>query len=83
MKHARLSTTNSHITVRDGNGGIPIMMSMGAPPFQAPSTTQNIIFSVTHYLELRNAIIVYCASHFSPTMIELVDWTLYNMNILT
>ena len=26
--------------------------------------TQNMIFSVTYYLELRNVIIVYCASHF-------------------
>ena len=35
-----------------------------------------MIFSVTYYLELRNAVIVYCASHFLPIMIELVVWTL-------
>ena len=27
-------------------------------------STQNMIFSVTCYLELHNAIILYCASHF-------------------
>ena len=30
-------------------------------------TTLNMIFSVTYYLELRNAITVYCSSHFWPT----------------
>ena len=40
------------------------------------SFTQNVIFSVTYYLDLRNAIIVYRASHFLPTMVELVVWTL-------
>ena len=29
-----------------------------------PIIAQNMIFSVTSYLELRNVIIVYCASHF-------------------
>ena len=40
------------------------------------TTTQNMIFNVTCYLELHNAIIVYYASHFLPTMIELVVRTL-------
>ena len=39
-------------------------------------TTQNMIFSVAYYLELRNAIFVYCASHFLPTMVEMAVWTL-------
>ena len=39
-------------------------------------TTQYIIFSVTYYLALHNAIIVYHASHFLLTMVELVVWTL-------
>ena len=43
----------------------------------------NMIFSVTHSLELHNAIIVYCASHFLPTMVELVVCTLQNINIFT
>jgi hypothetical protein len=47
------------------------------------SGTQNVIFSVTYYVELRNAITVYCASHFLPTMVELVVWTLLNINIFT
>jgi hypothetical protein len=38
--------------------------------------TQNMTFSVAYYLELRNAITVYCASHFLPTMVELVVLTL-------
>ena len=42
-----------------------------------------MIFKVTYYLELRTAIIVYFASHFLPTMIELVVWTLQNINIFT
>ena len=45
-------------------------------------TTQNMIFSVNYYLELHNPIIVYCASHvFIPTKVELVVWTLQNINI--
>ena len=36
-----------------------------------PITAQNMIFSVTSYLELRNVMIVYCASHFVPIMVEL------------
>ena len=35
-----------------------------------------MIFSVTRYLELRNAIIVYCTSYFLPTMVELIVLTL-------
>ena len=44
--------------------------------------TQNMIFSVTYYLELCNAIIVYCTFHFLPTMVKLVVYTLENINIL-
>ena len=36
-----------------------------------------------YYLELRNAIIVYYAPNFLPTMLELVVWTLWNINIFT
>jgi hypothetical protein len=39
-------------------------------------STQNLIVSVTCYLELRNAVVVYCASQFLPTWVELVGWTL-------
>ena len=39
-------------------------------------STLNMIFSATYYLELRNAIIVYCAYHFLQTMVKLVVWTL-------
>ena len=35
-----------------------------------------MVFSVTYCLELRNAKIVYCASHFVPIMVELVVCTL-------
>ena len=35
-----------------------------------------MILSVTYYLELRSALTVYCASHFLPTMVEVVVWTL-------
>jgi hypothetical protein len=31
---------------------------------EGPTATQNMIFSLTYYLESRNAIIVYCASCF-------------------
>ena len=31
---------------------------------------KNMIFSVTYYVELRNAIFVYWAPHFLPTMVE-------------
>ena len=41
-----------------------------------PMTIQNMILSVTYYLELRNDIIVYYAFHFLPTMVELVVWTI-------
>ena len=39
-------------------------------------TTLNIIFSVTYYLELCNAISIYCISHILPTNVKLVVWTL-------
>ena len=32
----------------------------------------NIIFSVSYYLELRNAINIYLISHFLPTKVNLV-----------
>ena len=54
-----------------------------APTFEPLITTQNVIFSVTYCLELRNVIIVYCASHFLPTMVDLVICTLENINIFT
>jgi hypothetical protein len=38
--------------------------------------TLKLMFNVTYYLELRNAKTVYRASHFLPTMIELVVWIL-------
>ena len=44
--------------------------------FNMNKTTQDMIFSVTYYLESRNAKIVYCASHFLPTIVQLVVWTL-------
>ena len=34
--------------------------------------TLSMIFSITYYLELQKATIVYCASHFLPTKVELV-----------
>ena len=46
-------------------------------------TTLNLIFSVTYYLELRNAITVNCSSHFLPTKVKLVVWTLWNINIFS
>ena len=44
-------------------------------------STLNMLFSVTYYLKLCNVIIVYCASHFLPAIVELVVWTLSNINI--
>ena len=43
-----------------------------------PSVSEYLytIFSVTYYLELRNAISIYCTSHSLPTNIKLVVWTL-------
>ena len=38
-------------------------------------STQNRIFSLTYYLELRNVVVVYCVSQFLPTWVELVGWT--------
>ena len=38
-------------------------------------TTLNILFSVTYWLELGNAIIIYCMSSPSfPTKVKLVVW---------
>ena len=34
--------------------------------------TLNMIFSVTYYLELQNAITIFCTSHFLPTKVELI-----------
>jgi hypothetical protein len=40
------------------------------------NTTLNMIFSVTEYMELRNAISIYCTSHILWTNNKLVVWTL-------
>ena len=40
------------------------------------SVTLSMVFSAIYYLELRNAIIIYCASHFLLSMVELVVWIL-------
>ena len=37
-----------------------------------PTTTPNIVLSVTYYLELRNAIIVHCMSHLLSTKVNFV-----------
>jgi hypothetical protein len=42
-----------------------------------------MIFVVTYLLELHNVIISYYRSHFAPTEIKQVVWTLYNMNYFT
>ena len=39
-------------------------------------TTLNMIFNVTYYLELHNAIFICCISHILPTNVKLVVWTL-------
>ena len=49
------------------------------PSTNSSGTTLNIIFSVTYYLELHNAISIYCASHILPTDVKLVVWTLQNI----
>jgi hypothetical protein len=36
----------------------------------------NIVFSVTYYLELCDAISIYCISHILSTNVTLVVWTL-------
>ena len=36
----------------------------------------NIVFNVAYYLELDNAITIFSISHFLPTKVELVVWTL-------
>ena len=43
-------------------------------------STLNII-SVTYYLELRNAISIYCTSHISSTNVKLVVWTLLECSL--
>ena len=46
--------------------------------------TLNMLFSVTYCLEFHNTIIVYCTSHFNQsTKVELVVWTLQNIDIFT
>jgi hypothetical protein len=42
----------------------------------ATNTTLLIVFSVTYYLELCNAVTIYCISHLSPTKVKLVVRTL-------
>ena len=37
--------------------------------------TQNMIFSATYCLDLRNAIFIYYTSHILPTNVKLVVWT--------
>ena len=44
--------------------------------FTKNNVTLNMIFSVTYYLELHNAISIYCSSHILPTNVELIIWTL-------
>ena len=39
-------------------------------------TKLNMIFSVTYYLELHNAISIYCTSHIVPTNYKLAVWAL-------
>jgi hypothetical protein len=39
-------------------------------------TTLNIAFSVTYYMELRNALTIYCIYHFMLAKVKLVVWTL-------
>ena len=46
-------------------------------------TTLFVVFSVIYYLELCCAISLYYGSHFLPTKVKLVVWTLYNINIST
>ena len=46
-------------------------------------STLDFVFSVTYYLELRNAITVCCISHFLPTKVKLVVWRFFNNNIFT
>ena len=38
------------------------------------TTTLNIVFSITYYLELLNAVSIYCISHILPIILELVVW---------
>ena len=41
----------------------------------------DMTYIVTYYLDLRNAISVYCKSHLLPTKVELVVWALQKINI--
>ena len=43
---------------------------------QIRDTTLNMIFSVTYYLKLQNAISIYYISHILPTNVKLIVWTL-------
>ena len=43
----------------------------------------NMIFSVTYYLELHNAISIYCISCILSTNVKFVVWTLQNTNNFT
>jgi hypothetical protein len=45
--------------------------------------TLNMIFCVTYYLELHNAISIYCTSHILPTNVKLVVWLLHNIDNFT
>ena len=42
-----------------------------------------MVFSVTHYLKLHNAISIYCTSHILPTNVKLVVWTLDDIDNIT
>jgi hypothetical protein len=59
---------------------LPLYIMHVDPTPNDKTTTQNMIFNVTCYLELHNAILVYCASHFLPTMI---DWLFGHYKTLT
>ena len=39
-------------------------------------TRLNITFSITKYLESRNAISIYCVTHIFPTNVKSIVWTL-------
>ena len=43
------------------------------------NTTLDIVFTVTYYLELRNAIAIYSIFHILPKNVKLVVWTLTNL----
>ena len=41
----------------------------------------DMTYIVAYYLDLRNAISIYCKSHLLLTKVELVVWALQNINI--